>query len=86
MVSKWNAVRAEVLLEEEIEAAAHAPESIEELARRKRQRLTEWEQALSIEDVERNANFVPLAGDWRARVARARQRKTGSASGTVEVG
>ena len=82
MVSKWNAVRAEVLLEEEIEAAAHAPESLEELARRKRQRLTEWEQAL---DVERNANFAPLSGDWRARVARARQRKTGSASGTGDV-
>ena len=38
MVSKWNAVRAEVLLEEEIEAAAHAPESIEELARRAKTR------------------------------------------------
>mmetsp|Transcript_39222 Transcript_39222/g.103380 ORF Transcript_39222/g.103380 Transcript_39222/m.103380 type:complete len:106 (+) Transcript_39222:399-716(+) len=82
LVNKWNAARAEAQLEDQLHAAAEAPPSLGEIERAKRQRLAAWKQALPAEEAERNTNFAPVAGDWRARVARVRERKaTGLASG-----
>ena len=68
-------MRAEVAIEEKLDAAADAPPSLAVLEQRKRQRLSEWKGSLTEEDTVRNTNFAPIGGDWRDRVARARQRK-----------
>jgi len=46
------------------------PRSLEELEEQKRARLDGWEQSLSSQELKANANFAPVKGDWRARVAR----------------
>jgi len=67
-------VRQEVAIEEQLDKAEEAP-SLEVLEQRKRKRVSEWVETLSQEETERNTNFAPVAGDWRERLARARQRK-----------
>ena len=47
MVSKWQAKRAEAAVEEEEEAEASRPQSLEELEMAKRRRLNEWKESLS---------------------------------------
>ena len=79
LVDKWNAVRAEVAVEERLDAQAEAPISLAVLEERKRKRLAEWKDSVTSSDTaERNTNFAPLGtgvADWRERVARAKQRK-----------
>lgn len=79
LVDKWNAVRAEAAEEEAIEEEEARPRSFEELEAEKRRRLSEWKDGLSTDHTQRNTNFAPVVGDWRARVAEARARKGGSA-------
>ena len=47
MVAKWQAKRAEAAAEEEEEAEASRPQSLEELEMAKRRRLNEWKESLS---------------------------------------
>jgi len=72
-MQKWAAARAEADAEDWLDAQAEEPESLAVLEQRKRKRLTEWKDAVSAEDAERNVNFAPLSTDWRERVARARK-------------
>lgn len=75
-MNKWNAARAEAAEEEEIELEEGRAKSLDEISQEKRRRLQEWKQQLSSEDTERNMNFTPVVGDWRARVAQAKKKKT----------
>jgi hypothetical protein len=73
MMQRWNAARAEADAEEQLDAAQAAQPSLEELEERKRKRVAEWRDGLSREEVERNVNLTPLAGDWRERAKRGKQ-------------
>ncbi len=78
-MSKWNAARAEVAVEDELdaaaEAAAEAP-SLRQLEESRRHRVDEWKKGLSAEATQRNSNFQAVAGgDWRERVARRAERE-----------
>ena len=76
MVNRWNAVRAEAAEEEKVDLEeATAVPSLEMVEQRKRKRIAEWRGSLSSEETGRSANFVPLVGDWRERVARAKRQK-----------
>jgi hypothetical protein len=78
-VDKWKAAREEVADEERLDAQADAPISIAALEERKRKRIAEWKESrTSTDEADRNSNFAPLGagvGDWRERVARAKQRR-----------
>ena len=71
MVERWHAARAEADAEARREAREAAAPSLELLEERKRRRIAEWRETVAEDG---NTNFVP-AGDWRARVARAKQRR-----------
>jgi len=73
-VSKWNAVRAEVKEQDEAEAEERRPRSLDELEAAKRQRLAEWKETLSRDQMVHNTNFQPIAVDWRERVAAKRKK------------
>jgi len=72
LVDKWNAKRAEAVEEEDLEEEEERPMSLDEMETAKKARLADWKASLSSIDTEHNTNFAPVAGDWRARVARAR--------------
>lgn len=76
LVSRWNQVRAEAQEEEELRAEEERPRSVEEIELAKKQRIAEWQrEQLSGDAAEGNVNFQPTVGDWRSRVAKARQNK-----------
>jgi len=62
-------VATEIELEEEEAQEQRRPKSLLEIEEEKRARLAEWEATLSREEVAANANFAPIKGDWRARIA-----------------
>ena len=77
-MDKWNAVKAEALEEEEMLAEEVRPRSVEEIGHAKKQRIADWQKGqldrAGPDAGETNANFQPV-GDWRDRVAKARQKK-----------
>ena len=77
-MDKWNAVKAEALEEEEMLADEVRPRSVEEIGHAKKQRIADWQKGqldrAGPDAGETNANFQPV-GDWRDRVAKARQKK-----------
>ena len=75
IINKWNAKRAEAEEEAAFENEESRPQSLHELEAAKKARLSEWKASLTSAETERNINFAPVVGDWRARVAQARARK-----------
>ena len=70
LVSKWKAVRKD--LEEEEEARRREEEEAFEpdaFTKKREKEIAEWQQQQLVSgEASDNPNFVPLAGDWRARL------------------
>uniref|UniRef100_A0A061QH10 Ww domain-containing isoform 1 n=1 Tax=Tetraselmis sp. GSL018 TaxID=582737 RepID=A0A061QH10_9CHLO len=89
LLSKWQAVREAEREAEKIKEAAESelfdPEALE---RKRLREAEEWRlKQLATGEAAENANFQPLAGDWRQKVKRARreqQRDSTAAAAAAE--
>ncbi|KAG8094405.1 hypothetical protein GUJ93_ZPchr0012g20005 [Zizania palustris] len=69
LVDKWKAAKEELHDEEDDEHES----ALDALERKRQKDIIEWcKQQIASGEAQENANFVPLGGDWRARVKRRR--------------